>query len=197
MKSKHFAIVTTLFALILALAMIGGTWTTSSARGTVPEKSPDRGHSHLPSRPPYRPPHRPHLRLIPVTGACAGEELEKVGNVELCMADGSLDRSYEVNFEVATIVPAAGKIAQLTPPFSISLVNGNRVTTDYKFGEDAALTVELPTDVLDQYKKNDLASLMWYNSQSAKWEKIPATVEDGLLTAMVSRTGLFILAIPK
>jgi hypothetical protein len=184
MKSKQTAVVFILFSLCLTLALLGGTWQTASAVGTVPVAPPTDPLSPIPP-------------VIPVTGACAITNLIKIEGVSICVPEGAVDKKYQVALEIVTDTPGTAQITPLTPVVNVFLKNGTLTIAEYKFNTEAVLTLDLSASAVETFKKNPLVSLMHYDSQTNKWVKVPVTVRDNQAMASISSTGLYVLAIPR
>jgi hypothetical protein len=183
MKSKQTTAVFILFSLCMALALLGGTWQTASAVGTVPVTPPT---NPVPPLPP----------VIPVTGTCVGEII-KVEDVSLCIPDGAVDKKYKAALEIVTDVPGSAQINALTPVVNVYLKDGVLTLPEYKFVKEALLTIKLSTATVDLFKKNPLVALMHYDLQTKKWVKMPVTVLDNQALVSISSSGLYVLAIPQ
>jgi hypothetical protein len=190
MTSKQLKVGFILFAFILAVAFLGGSWESSLAQtpGTVPLRAP--------LTPAIVP-------LIPVTG-CPGPFIETVGG--LCVPVGVVENDLTVKAEVNLNAVGLDNFTTYSDVMLSFVEQKNADGTikkimDYEFLENepgASIYFDLSESSLKAFKQNSSISIFWFNPETSAWEKIPSTLGSGTgqLVAPISVCGLYVVAAP-
>jgi hypothetical protein len=172
MTKKQFWTVLTLFSMLLVLALVGGTWSTVLAEGTIVT---DNGLG------------------IPVTGCeaglpdmqnCTGPYVPGLGGV--CVPFGIEE---EVKAAGDATVPGSGQFAPITDVLKVTVND----SPDFVFG-DAVIVYFTNQNAIQKYMEDPSKySIMWYDPAAGKWEKVETTLLDGKLVDKNVRAGLYIV----
>jgi hypothetical protein len=175
MTKKQFGVVFTLFTIVLVLSMIGGTWVTALAQGTITNN-----------------------RLgIPVTGCSAG-----LPDMQSCTGPyvgglGGVCVPFGITEDVKAIgdptLPGMDQITPVTNVLKVS-VNVNGVdTTDYTFGEAVEVYFTNQNAIQKFTADPSNLSIMWYDPILTKWVKVETILLDGKLVDKNIHSGLYVV----
>jgi hypothetical protein len=197
MKSHREILIALLFTIIMAGALVGGSWQIGYGQGTVPPAPPAA---------PVKPATGADL-IAPGTAAVSpamkgctdvtAELLDSARKTRLQVVAQCKELAEGESILLAVIDPVTDTRVQKVTPLTEVVNVGVYQKPDAVLSGPWSHTWTLKDAELDAFKKDSAMGVLWFDKDANKWVKLDAVVKGNQVTVESSKTGLFTIGKSK
>jgi len=187
MKSRKTIFTLVSYALVLAIALIGGSWGISYAQTTIgplaPGVIPVTGGDICKAGTSYT------SGVVAELGGVKASALDDKGNPCLTVeaGAGNLGNGQAIKIDVVDNNTAnVNLVNPLTEVFNVGTVDPN-----YTLTHALTQTFTLTDAELEAFKANPNMGVLWYDAANGKWVKLDAVVQGNQVIVQTDKVGLF------
>ena len=175
-----------IFVVVVALAVIGGTWQSSVFAATVPPTVPTKEAVVLST------PVVDTWQETVVSGTeAASVAIPGLATVDVpagLLKDGSKVKASALKPED---VPSQENFANISGVLYLSIEEDGAEMTE-ELAEPVSITFELTADQIEAFKKDPGMSVQWFDPEKEEWVRIPATLSENKLVIQTKKAGYFV-----
>jgi hypothetical protein len=171
MSKKQFGFIFSIFAALLVVALVGGTWGTALAQGTVP-RIPVTGC----------------VSGLPNMGDCQGPYVKDLGGVCIPFVV-----TEEVKAKGDQAIPGLDQIQPVTDILKVTVMVDGTETTDFQFSDSVMVYFTQQGAIQKYMAEPGVYSIFWFDPDASKWVKVETTLLDGKLVDQNVHSGLYVV----
>jgi hypothetical protein len=174
-----------LFALIVGLALFGGTWQMSPFAATVPPVVPEQ--PVVQSSPPVS-----GTGQVSTTDDGNGARIEITNQALISVPANTLQPGTVIKAStvISSEAPSSGSLSSINNVLFLDL-SKDGVSLSNPLTSSISISMTLSDDQIEAFKKDPTLGVQWYDPDKKEWVKLPASLVDGKLVFETKKGGYF------